>query len=132
MCAPIGRRPAGPQLISAPHWIVERARETLIEMPVQGACEARFRHLKFAGVSSGGRPVNLAPPPPAVSLADDALPSWAAGADFHRDDAQFLQWLFDSAGVDVLAYRGETLARRLPACLRAVRATSSAHARQRI
>jgi chemotaxis methyl-accepting protein methylase len=46
------------------------------------------------------------------------------------ETAAFLRWLFRQAGLEVRAYRPETLRRRLPACLRALGARSLAHARQ--
>jgi chemotaxis methyl-accepting protein methylase len=46
------------------------------------------------------------------------------------EQASFLQELFQRAGLALHAYRTETLRRRLPACLRAVRATSIRSARQ--
>jgi chemotaxis protein methyltransferase CheR len=42
----------------------------------------------------------------------------------------FCQWLFEQVGLDARAYRPETLARRLPACLRELRARSVAQARR--
>jgi chemotaxis methyl-accepting protein methylase len=44
----------------------------------------------------------------------------------------FLRWLFDRVGLPFRHYKTETLARRLPACLRAVRGTDVRHARSLI
>jgi chemotaxis methyl-accepting protein methylase len=44
--------------------------------------------------------------------------------------AEFLDWLFARTGLAAKAYRAETLERRLPACLRALRAESIAQARE--
>jgi chemotaxis methyl-accepting protein methylase len=50
--------------------------------------------------------------------------------DLLAEDGSFLRWLFAQAGLDVRAYRPESLRRRLPACLRAVGARSLGQARQ--
>jgi chemotaxis methyl-accepting protein methylase len=60
----------------------------------------------------------LAPDPQADSI--DTL---------EADDAAFLQWLFNLAGLDARQYRPESLARRLPACLRKLRVSSVTLAR---
>src|SRR3954464_13524484 len=52
------------------------------------------------------------------------------GPRFSKEQASFIQWLFSRAGLDPGAYREETLVRRLPACLRLLRAPSLAHARR--
>jgi chemotaxis methyl-accepting protein methylase len=99
---------------------------------VENAREARFRHIVFRTPGRAARPpVDHAPLPP-----DPSLPTApAAGTTqrrLSREDAGFIGWLFERAGVDVEAYRGETLSRRLPACLRTLRARSVAQARQRV
>ncbi|MEO5617611.1 MAG: CheR family methyltransferase [Candidatus Eisenbacteria bacterium] len=48
------------------------------------------------------------------------------------EHATFFRWLFAAAGLDHRGYRSETLLRRLPACLRLLRAVSTSHARQLI
>jgi chemotaxis protein methyltransferase CheR len=46
------------------------------------------------------------------------------------DDDAFVTWLFSRAGLDARAYRRECLRRRVPACLRTLRAKSIADARR--
>jgi chemotaxis methyl-accepting protein methylase len=48
------------------------------------------------------------------------------------EKAAFVQWLFALAGLDSRCYRAETLQRRLPSCLRALRARNPAEARDRL
>jgi chemotaxis methyl-accepting protein methylase len=67
---------------------------------------------------------NLAPPKP--RSADD---SPSPRADALAADP-FVAWLFRQAGLSATHYRPETLRRRLPACLRALRAHTPEHARQ--
>jgi chemotaxis methyl-accepting protein methylase len=50
-------------------------------------------------------------------------------ADLSLESSGFLRWLFSQTGLDVRAYRPESLARRLPACLRALGARTLPHAR---
>ncbi|HWA99240.1 MAG TPA: hypothetical protein VG713_12140, partial [Pirellulales bacterium] len=45
-------------------------------------------------------------------------------------ESEFFDWLFAQAGLDARQYRAETLERRLPACLRALRANSTTQARR--
>jgi chemotaxis protein methyltransferase CheR len=72
----------------------------------------RYRHVVFADAIDGsGRAVNLAPVD--GEEIDQAL---------NEDQAEFLGWLFRKANIDVRQYRAETLSRRLPACLRTLRA----------
>ena len=49
--------------------------------------------------------------------------------ELSREESAFLVELFDRVGLDAGAYRCETLARRLPACLRQLRAASIRQAR---
>ena len=82
----------------------------------------RYLHINFADrVNLSGRPVNFAPAKAAD--ADDGCPP------LQGEDREFLSWLLKRAGVSVSHYRSESLARRLPACLRVLRANSPAHAR---
>jgi chemotaxis methyl-accepting protein methylase len=79
-------------------------------------------HISFADhLNLSARPVDFAPAA-ASEPAQDA-------ATLQGEDREFRSWLLEHAGVDVSHYRPESLARRLPACLRTVRANSSAHAR---
>ncbi len=59
-------------------------------------------------------------------------PERIAVARESRDEDLLLRWLFRRAGLDVTQYRPETLRRRVPACLRAIRASSPMHARKLI
>ncbi len=52
------------------------------------------------------------------------------GTNLGIEEESFFQELFERAGLNVHAYRAETLRRRLPSCLRAFRATSIPAARQ--
>src|ERR1051326_2853481 len=83
----------------------------------------RFRHIVFSGFSSPSR-VNMARDARSVPVKD----RW--GGTLSEDDELFVRWLFRNGGIGGGAYRFETLRRRLPACLRAVRAQSTAHAKQ--
>lgn len=60
-----------------------------------------------------------------------AMPSDAAQDDvkLQGEDRELMSWLLEQAGVRVSHYRPESLARRVPACLRVLRANSPAHAR---
>jgi chemotaxis methyl-accepting protein methylase len=85
----------------------------------------QFRHVVFPGAAGGRRKVlNLGDPCPLRVETPAAEPSLS------QENAAFLQWLFRQAGLNVRAYRVETLRRRLPACLRALQARSPAHARR--
>ena len=87
---------------------------------------ARFRHVVFRE-SGRRRAVNLAPraaggeSPPRYHAADEP--------QLDADEQRFIDWLYAHGGLDARAYRPETLRRRLPACLRALRATSVSDAR---
>ncbi len=83
-------------------------------------------HLKHVGFPADARRQaaarNLAP---RLAVVDE-LPSSAS------PDAAvpFVAWLFARAGMSAACYRPETLRRRFPACLRALRARSPEHARE--
>lgn len=88
---------------------------------------AAFRHVVFPPSIPGGVPaINFtahpvpAPSPPAP---DPATPV---------ETEAFLRWVFEQGGLNVRDYKMETLRRRLPACVRALRAHSLAEARQAI
>ena len=106
----------------------------MITLAVETAREARFRHVMFKG-QCAAVPLNLAPPqpapPPPPPVQHPAL-SWAAGEALELDDVIFLHWLFERAGMALCEYRPETIRRRLPACLRALRVNSPAGARERL
>lgn len=84
----------------------------------------RFRHIVFPRDKPAGRLIDVA-----------ALDDWLAHSrEQHRrlplDEEQFLAWLLAKADLEVGSYRPETLARRLAACLRALRVGSVGEARQ--
>ena len=91
----------------------------------------RFRHVVFPhSVGGYGRALDLAPRRPHPS---EPVPRAAAFPEpLSPDGEAFLRWLLAHAGLRFDDYKPETLARRLPACLRAlraVRAASPSHAR---
>lgn len=82
-----------------------------------------LRHVRFAGrpAIAGSRPWQrgkLSSPPQAPAARACERPG------------EFVSWVFARAGLDAENYRGEPLARRLGACLRALRAGSEAQARE--
>jgi chemotaxis methyl-accepting protein methylase len=108
---------------------------------------ARFRHVVFPDCVGGfGRAASLAHAPVAPATeafqGDEAhvTPARASQSRHYgthqadtavlsADAESFLCGLFGHVGLSVRHYKPETLARRLPACLRALRASSLAHAR---
>jgi chemotaxis protein methyltransferase CheR len=80
-----------------------------------------YRHVVFADALRG--------PARAMNFAPSAVPSRWSLKVLSFDQARFLRWLFDRAGLDEQQYREETLERRLPACLRALHAGSLSEAR---
>ena len=89
----------------------------------------RFRHVVFADPLNfrRSRPVDFSPGT-GRGAGDAPDEHESLGSEEHT----FLRWLLDQAGVDVAHYRPETLARRVPACLRELRAASVSHARASI
>ncbi len=81
-------------------------------------------HVRFAGrpAVTGLRRARRAGPNLPAALSVAANPSEPPG--------QFISWVFERTGLAVEGYRGEPLARRLPACLRALHAHTEAQARQ--
>lgn len=55
---------------------------------------------------------------------------WSEQNSLRADQEAFMRWLFSQAGLRASSYRAETLRRRLPACLRALRADTCADAKQ--
>jgi chemotaxis protein methyltransferase CheR len=93
------------------------------EVVSQAAC---FRHVVFPDSVGGyGRAVNLAPPRHVDAEAARRGPAGPMAPEVES----FLRWLLSRAGLSLHRYKPETLLRRLPACLRAVRAATPAHAR---
>ena len=83
----------------------------LLEPPVNGD----YRHVVFADDLRGPRrALNLSP-------LTAAVPPARAPGPLSEAEASFARWLFAKAGLDASDYRDETLARRLPACLRVLR-----------
>lgn len=89
--------------------------------------KACFRHVVFSDAFSNRRqPVNFAgnlPASPAPTRPNAFLAA---------DERAFVTWLFEQAGMSARQYRQETLVRRLPACLRLIRASSVREARRAI
>jgi chemotaxis protein methyltransferase CheR len=85
----------------------------------------QLEHVVFPA-DSRRRPAarRLAPQPEATDGSPSPFPDSPEAA------APFVTWLFTRAGLSASAYRSESLRRRLPACLRALRARSPAHARE--
>src|SRR5438094_10040569 len=80
----------------------------------------RAGHL-FPGKLAARRVQKAARPSPRWDEAEPAPPG-------SERQLQFLGWLFDKVSLDVTAYRPGSLLRRLPACLRALRAEGVEHA----
>ena len=76
-----------------------------------------YRHVVFPDAAGGdGGPFNFMPEgleSPGINGPPD---------DLTNDEQQFVRSLFEFAGLQVEDYRGETIKRRIPACLRAFRA----------
>jgi chemotaxis methyl-accepting protein methylase len=86
---------------------------------------SRLRHIVFPDEARRRSPVvNVA------ACGEPAPEAGPAGPDLSHEAATLTHWLFAQAGLDARQYRTETLRRRLPACLRLLRARSPAHARQ--
>jgi chemotaxis protein methyltransferase CheR len=85
------------------------------------AKKASYCHVVFVNATNERRlPTNFAPPPPTQRQSITSL---------SQQEASFISWLFDRAELRGCWYRQETLARRLPACLRSVRARNVYEAR---
>src|SRR5688500_2157322 len=92
-------------------------------MPLRMRRSAKFRHVVFAGADGvrPGRVINFAPPP---KFNDVAAPA-SEVVRLSVEEEAFVAQLFEQAGLDARIYRRETLRRRLPACLRLIRAESA-------
>jgi len=85
---------------------------------------AKYCHVVFAdAINLSRRPVDHAPQAEEIGYQLESHPS------FNLDEQTFVRWVLRRAGIDAEHYRRETLARRLPACLRVLRAASLSHAR---
>src|SRR5215212_3495209 len=90
---------------------------------------ASYRHVIFPDLPGRAlRPVDYADDT-AATARPAAGPNGGGEVPLSADDRAFLGWLFASSGLDAGRYKPETLKRRLPACLRAVRAATLADAR---
>jgi chemotaxis methyl-accepting protein methylase len=89
---------------------------------VQPLRTGRFRHVVFASGLGGRRALNFTESNGCEAAAD-------VSERLTEDERAFIAGLFREANLDLRAYREETLRRRLPACLRALRASSVSHAR---
>jgi chemotaxis protein methyltransferase CheR len=98
---------------------------------MQALSSARYRHVTFAdAMDLSGRPINLAPPPNvSLQVVDQSAASSSGTIELCAEERSLLNWLFARVRLDANDYRAETLARRLPACLRLLRAASASHAR---
>jgi chemotaxis methyl-accepting protein methylase len=93
---------------------------------------ARYRHVTFAdAMNFSRRAVDLAPARNAPFDDGPFTPAALArcAIEIAPEERSFLRWLLSQARLDLDDYRPETLARRLPACLRMLRAASPAQAR---
>src|SRR4051794_8763327 len=94
-------------------------------MSAPGPWPWQLQHVVFPGAARRRRAArNLAPAADPPADAPAPLPTPPDVAD------PFVAWLFARAGLSAAHYRPETLRRRLPACLRTLRARSPDHARQ--
>jgi chemotaxis protein methyltransferase CheR len=90
--------------------------------------QASYRHVVFADAAfRDRRPLNFSGNAPI-----DCHAQRQCSHSLTPDERLFVNWLFDLAGIAVQSYRMETLARRLPACLRMIRATTIQEARAAI
>jgi chemotaxis protein methyltransferase CheR len=89
----------------------------------------RFGHVVFNGVGESRRAIDFGHGQhvnqPIAYPVSDSPP-------LGPEEESFIRWLFDRAGLDARSYRVETLRRRLPACLRMLRAASVGDARQAV
>src|SRR4051812_21569945 len=89
-----------------------------------------FRHVVFPdSVGGHARALNVAPRPQSGHEADVDTTEAGGAEPLPADSEGLFRWLFARAGLSFRHYKPETLRRRLPACLRAVRATSATQAR---
>lgn len=87
---------------------------------------SRYRHVVFTDeLETLRRPMDFGPPAPVEA---DARHTGELDKLSYEDEA-FIRWLLERAELDMRDYKPETLRRRVPACLRAIRASSAAHAR---
>src|SRR5437016_4100959 len=97
-----------------------------------GEAGAKLRHVVFIDRSGGRkRAVNLAPAKEdvgaGVGVASQATPNSSRQTP---QEIAFIRWLFNEAGLESGGYGELTLARRLPSCLRVLRAPNVTQARE--
>src|SRR4051794_23004298 len=93
-------------------------------MNVVGLRPAAFRHVVFPEVTRVGPAVNFANASTLSSCARTLSPVAIT------EEQTFLRWLLDQGGLDSCDYKLETLRRRVPSCLRALRVSTLSEARQ--
>jgi chemotaxis methyl-accepting protein methylase len=91
---------------------------------IRGVYAQRFKHIIFPREEMRRGAVNLAPYAPPTEYAETFCAAWS------KEEMEFVSWLLGRAGLESRDYRPETLQRRLPACLRILRANSVAQARE--
>jgi chemotaxis methyl-accepting protein methylase len=97
------------------------------EVVSQAAC---FRHVVFPDSIGGyGRALNVTPHHPPAAEGAPRPPTEPSARSLSPETESLFRWLFSQAGVDFRHYKPETLSRRLPACLRALRASSAEQVR---
>jgi chemotaxis methyl-accepting protein methylase len=98
---------------------------------IQGLSQAAcFKHVVFPDSVGGyGRVVNLAPPRRADAEATPGAAPNGGPGPMTPEVESFLRWLLSRSGLSLSHYKPETMLRRLPACLRALRAASPGQAR---
>ena len=84
----------------------------------------RFEHMVFPREDRRRVAINLTPSVSASANLDLFNIAWA------QDEADFVAWVLSHQGLDANHYRPETLQRRLPSCLRTIRATTLAQAKR--
>ncbi|MFL5243030.1 MAG: CheR family methyltransferase [Gemmataceae bacterium] len=86
----------------------------------------RYRHIIFPGEAMKPQPVDIG------MYSSGGAGFIEPASKLSGENAELLEWLFAQAGLNVNLYRVETLKRRLPACLRALRVRSTSEARRQI
>ena len=84
-----------------------------------------YRHVVFPDASGSSSVLNFAP----ARAGQSPHPPAPDSPNLSVKEESVLRWLFEQAGLEFNAYRGETLKRRIPACLRATRMESLWHLR---
>src|SRR5947199_10772480 len=83
---------------------------------------ARYRHIIFPGEAMKAQPVD-------IGMYSSGRAGFIEPASkLSGENAELLESLFAQTGLNVDLYRLETLKRRLPACLRALRVRSASEA----